>query len=65
MTTPPIDVQIINHGDQPAFAVLPYSEYLTLMQSTQKVDPAIPQRLLDCVCGSASACSRRGEFIAA
>jgi DNA-binding XRE family transcriptional regulator len=46
MTPTPIDVQIINQGDQPAFAVLPYSEYLTLMQSTQNVDPTIPHAVV-------------------
>ena len=42
MTTTPIDVQIITQGNQPAFAVMPYSDYLAMMQSTQKIDPTIP-----------------------
>jgi DNA-binding XRE family transcriptional regulator len=46
VTTTPIDVQIIIQGGQPAFAVVPYSDYLALMQSTQKVDPTIPHAVV-------------------
>jgi DNA-binding Xre family transcriptional regulator len=42
VTSTPIDVQIINQDNQPAFAVMPYSDYLALMQSIKKVDPTIP-----------------------
>jgi len=46
VTTASIDVQIINQGDKPAFAVLPYAEYLALMQSTQKVESTIPHGIV-------------------
>jgi DNA-binding XRE family transcriptional regulator len=42
VTSTPIDVQIINQGNQPAFAVMHYSDYLALMQSTKNIDPTIP-----------------------